>query len=58
MIFYCVYYSLFFQEVSGENVPQDAKSFMTKATHEERQHIVNFAKIGVRNRRGRRMQAS
>ncbi|XP_021894373.1 uncharacterized protein LOC110812022, partial [Carica papaya] len=44
------------EEVSGENVPQDAKSFMTKATHEERQHIVNFAKIGVRNRRGRRMQ--
>ncbi|XP_044479540.1 uncharacterized protein LOC123206417 isoform X1 [Mangifera indica] len=44
------------EEIIGGNIPQDAKSCISKATHEERQQIVNLAKTGVRNRRSRRMQ--
>ncbi|KAK9266066.1 hypothetical protein L1049_021471 [Liquidambar formosana] len=44
------------EEINKENLPQDALSSKTIAGHEERQQIVNLAKIGVRNRRGRRMQ--
>ncbi|XP_031287014.1 uncharacterized protein LOC116145708 isoform X1 [Pistacia vera] len=43
-------------EINGGNVPQDGKSCISKASYEERQQIVNLAKTGVRNRRGRRMQ--
>ncbi|XP_012077172.1 uncharacterized protein LOC105638063 isoform X2 [Jatropha curcas] len=44
------------QEINKENGPQDAKGLRSNASYEERQHIVNFAKNGVRSRRGRRMQ--
>ncbi|XP_062097071.1 uncharacterized protein LOC133803128 [Humulus lupulus] len=36
--------------------PEDAPTFTSKPSFVERQHIANSAKIGVRNRRGRRMQ--
>ncbi|KAJ8751109.1 hypothetical protein K2173_016290 [Erythroxylum novogranatense] len=44
------------KEIDRERSPQDAQTFASKANHELRQQIVNSAKIGVRNRRGRRMQ--
>uniref|UniRef100_A0A2P2L8B5 BRCT domain-containing protein n=1 Tax=Rhizophora mucronata TaxID=61149 RepID=A0A2P2L8B5_RHIMU len=43
------------EEMCGRN-PQDAQSLRNKVTHKERQQIVNYAKNGVRSRRGRRMQ--
>ncbi|TXG61776.1 hypothetical protein EZV62_013139 [Acer yangbiense] len=46
------------EEINGGNVSQDVQSCRSKAGHGERQEIVNLAKHGVRNRRGRRMQAS
>ncbi|KAK1550671.1 hypothetical protein Q3G72_022869 [Acer saccharum] len=44
------------EEINGGNVSQDVQSCRSKAGHGERQEIVNLAKHGVRNRRGRRMQ--
>ncbi|KAF2304259.1 hypothetical protein GH714_028941 [Hevea brasiliensis] len=44
------------QEINGGNAPQDAQSLRSKASYGERQQIVNFAKNGVRSRRGRQMQ--
>ncbi|KAG8635981.1 uncharacterized protein LOC110603663 isoform X2 [Manihot esculenta] len=44
------------QEINGGNASQDAQSWRNKASFGERQQIVNFAKNGVRSRRGRRMQ--
>ncbi|KAI9192159.1 hypothetical protein LWI28_019009 [Acer negundo] len=44
------------EEINGGNVSQDVQSCRIKAGHGERQEIVNLAKHGVRNRRGRRMQ--
>ncbi|KAH7574473.1 hypothetical protein JRO89_XS03G0300600 [Xanthoceras sorbifolium] len=46
------------EEINGGNVLEDARSCRSKTSHEKRQEIVNLAKNGVRNRRGRRMQAS
>ncbi|GMN63321.1 hypothetical protein TIFTF001_032404 [Ficus carica] len=42
--------------VKARSIAEDASSFRNKANYEERQRIANSAKIGVRNRRGRRMQ--
>ncbi|KAH7523895.1 hypothetical protein FEM48_Zijuj06G0060600 [Ziziphus jujuba var. spinosa] len=44
------------EELKERSVPKDVQNFRSKASHEERQQIVNYAKTGVRNRRGRRMQ--
>ncbi|KAJ9168140.1 hypothetical protein P3X46_019701 [Hevea brasiliensis] len=44
------------QEINGGNAPQDAQSLRSKASYGERQQIVNFAKNGVRSRRGCQMQ--
>lgn len=44
----------FCQETKKNDVVSEGLS--CKASHEERQKIVNFAKSGVRNRRGRKMQ--
>ncbi|KAM7258378.1 hypothetical protein ACFE04_014119 [Oxalis oulophora] len=44
------------EESREENVLQAAQSFTNKGSLEGRQQIVNSAKLGVRNRRGRRMQ--
>ncbi|KAL5850703.1 hypothetical protein ACOSQ4_008716 [Xanthoceras sorbifolium] len=44
------------EEINGGNVLEDARSCRSKTSHEKRQEIVNLAKNGVRNRRGRRMQ--
>ncbi|KAK3213278.1 hypothetical protein Dsin_017984 [Dipteronia sinensis] len=44
------------EEINRGNVSQDVQSCRSKAGHGERQEIVNLAKHGVRNRRGRRMQ--
>uniref|UniRef100_A0A2N9FIL9 BRCT domain-containing protein n=1 Tax=Fagus sylvatica TaxID=28930 RepID=A0A2N9FIL9_FAGSY len=44
------------KEANEQNVPEDDQSVRNKASLNERQHIVKSAKIGVRNRRGRRMQ--
>ncbi|KAK9076875.1 hypothetical protein SSX86_005209 [Deinandra increscens subsp. villosa] len=41
----------------GANCTQEAKSPGINSNYEENQNIVNHAKNGVRNRRGRRMQA-
>ncbi|KAI4377507.1 hypothetical protein MLD38_015118 [Melastoma candidum] len=38
------------------NIVRDLQSYSSKLSHEERQRIVEFAKNGVRNRRGRKMQ--
>ncbi|KAI4380303.1 hypothetical protein MLD38_006508 [Melastoma candidum] len=38
------------------NIVRDLQSYSSKRSHEERRQIVEFAKIGVRNRRGRKMQ--
>ncbi|PON73128.1 BRCT domain containing protein [Parasponia andersonii] len=51
----------FENSIAGEvmktrNTPDNAPNFRSKANYEERQQIANSAKIGVRNRRGRRMQ--
>ncbi|EXB74916.1 hypothetical protein L484_018625 [Morus notabilis] len=42
--------------VKTRDIPEDAPSFRNKLNYEERQQIANSAKIGVRNRRARRMQ--
>ncbi|GLT25651.1 hypothetical protein SLA2020_007690 [Shorea laevis] len=44
------------KEVSKGNASEDSQRFRSNASHEERQQIVNYAKIRIRNRRGRRMQ--
>ncbi|GAV80702.1 PTCB-BRCT domain-containing protein [Cephalotus follicularis] len=44
------------EEINGVNFPQYAQSLRIKASHVERQQVVNSAKIGVRNRRGCYMQ--
>lgn len=46
------------KESGGANVAQDAQNRRSKTCYEERQRLVSSAKNGVRNRRGRRMQAS
>ncbi|KAL5559588.1 hypothetical protein UlMin_035799, partial [Ulmus minor] len=38
------------------NIPEHASGFKSTVSYEERRQIVNLAKLGVRNRRGRRMQ--
>ncbi|XP_057957752.1 uncharacterized protein LOC131150799 [Malania oleifera] len=43
-------------EMKGEKGRQVSLPIKSKTGHEERQEIVNLAKLGVRNRRGRRMQ--
>lgn len=53
----------FFQEANGVSVSQGALSSRDhprrcRESLEERQQAVNLAKIGVRNRRGRRMQVN
>ncbi|KAM3759052.1 hypothetical protein ACB098_01G091800 [Castanea mollissima] len=44
------------KETNGQNVPEDDQSCRNKASLSERQYLVKSAKIGVRNRRDRRMQ--
>ncbi|KAI4316450.1 hypothetical protein L6164_024428 [Bauhinia variegata] len=44
------------EEVIPQKFPEDLKGVESKIGYAERQQIVNSAKIGVRNRRGRRMQ--
>ncbi|KAF7817339.1 DNA topoisomerase 2-binding protein 1 [Senna tora] len=44
------------EESLKEDLPEDFQGGKNKVTYEERQQIVNSAKNGVRNRRGRRMQ--
>ncbi|CAL5441929.1 unnamed protein product [Camellia sinensis] len=44
------------EEINGDNFPQDASISRSKASHEERQKIVNLAKNGVRKRRCHHMQ--
>ncbi|KAL8265097.1 hypothetical protein R6Q59_023227 [Mikania micrantha] len=41
----------------GFHCPQEAKSLGINSNYKENQNTVNLAKIGVRHRRGRRMQA-
>ncbi|KAI4337205.1 hypothetical protein L6164_015650 [Bauhinia variegata] len=44
------------EEVIKQTVPEDLRGVESKISYRERQQIVNSAKIGVRNRRGHRMQ--
>ncbi|KAK7283158.1 hypothetical protein RIF29_12489 [Crotalaria pallida] len=44
------------KEVTKQNVHGNLQSGESELSYKERQQIVNSAKIGVRNRRGRRMQ--
>jgi len=44
------------QEVIKQKVSEYPLDSESEVSYEERQQIVNSAKIGVRNRRGRRMQ--
>ncbi|XP_038700845.1 uncharacterized protein LOC119997735 isoform X2 [Tripterygium wilfordii] len=49
-------YGIAVEEKDRASVVQAAQSFRRRAGLDERQQTVNFAKNGVRNRRGRRMQ--
>ncbi|KAJ7958429.1 BRCT domain DNA repair protein [Quillaja saponaria] len=44
------------EETLRQTIQEDLQCVVSKSSFKERQQIVNSAKIGVRNRRGRRMQ--
>ncbi|XP_054818856.1 uncharacterized protein LOC129318227 isoform X3 [Prosopis cineraria] len=44
------------EESLKHDLPEDIQAVKSKGSYRERQQIVNSAKIGVRNRRGRQMQ--